>query len=740
MKKAEMPKIVKEEAEEVINTENHGYMKEFFGRIRAGFSAFFGLGKLGNVLYLVFFPVFVIYLEILTRSFVERSVGVTFVNYIYILLFSISAGLMLYVGSSLFKRERLNKIIANTLISLITLVYLIEIVARNSFNSFFGLDFLAANGGNMLRDYHEITFKVIVQSFGIILLFVVPLVLFNLPFISKRLTKKAAPASIKASALLLMVILHVVTVGIIESSTQSNGIPSDKGIYSSQYEVNKSVSRFGMFTTLRLEVKHLLFGKAAYKGGADDGGGDVPIFTNPPTSEATTATASSGNKPVSSTESAVTTPAVHVPTPQIGEGYDLLALSQSEGNKTLKDMNEYFAGIEPTMTNDYTGIFAGKNIIFLTLEAYTPFLVSEELTPTLYMMMNSGFVFENFYQPAWGGSTSSGEFSALMGLFPDSGQAMQNTIGKDLSFTIGNRLLSKGYTSYAFHGNNHEYYKRHLTHKALGYSEFIAPGSGLNNLAPGWPGSDKDLLEKTLDYYIDKQPFSVYYMTLSGHSVYTRNGNAMASRNWEKVQHLPYSEAVKAYIACNLELEYAMEYLIQRLEEEGILEDTVIVATNDHYPYGLEPPIADRDYIPELIKGDSSATLSADERAFELYRSTFFLWSASVKKQVVVTKPGYTLDILPTVLNLFGETYDSRIFTGRDLLSDTPGIAIFPNYSWISEVGSYNSATGIFTPNPEFEGKELGDYVSSVSKVVKNRIAYGKSVQQNDYFRYLNGL
>ena len=49
----------------------------------------------------------------------------------------------------------------------------------------------------------------------------------------------------------------------------------------------------------------------------------------------------------------------------------------------------------------------------------------------------------------------------------------------------------------------------------------------------------------------------------------------MSAKNHDAVKDLPYSEPVKAYIACNLELEYAMQDLLQRLENAGIADRTL---------------------------------------------------------------------------------------------------------------------------------------------------------------------
>ena len=119
----------------------------------------------------------------------------------------------------------------------------------------------------------------------------------------------------------------------------------------------------------------------------------------------------------------------------------------------------------------------------------------------------------------------------------------------------------------------------------MGYT-FKAADSGLD-IKIDWPSSDLEMMEASVDDYLSsKEPFHAYYMTFSGHYQYNWD-NAMSAKNRDAVKDLPYSEPVKAYIACNLELENALTYLMDRLEQAGVADKTCIVLTNDHYPYGL---------------------------------------------------------------------------------------------------------------------------------------------------------
>ena len=170
-----------------------------------------------------------------------------------------------------------------------------------------------------------------------------------------------------------------------------------------------------------------------------------------------------------------------------------------------------------------------------------------------------------------------------------------------------------------------------------------------------------------------------------GHLNYTLEENAMSRRHWDEVKDLPYSDTVKCYLASQMELELAMESLMEQLEAAGKLEDTVIVLSADHYPYGL----TDEEYS-ELLGHEV-------DPVFELYENTLILWSADMTEPVYVDKYCSSLDVMPTLSNLFGLEYDSRLIMGEDILSNSGGLVIFSNYSFITSHGYYNSTTDQFT-------------------------------------------
>ena len=326
---------------------------------------------------------------------------------------------------------------------------------------------------------------------------------------------------------------------------------------------------------------------------------------------------------------------------------------------------------------------------------------------------------------------ASGNTVGLPGSIPflptSGGRSLKNTADHLNYFTMGNQLDRLGYYGKAFHNNLYTYYDRHKTHNNLGYSDgYMGYGNGMEQYVEDrWPQSDLEMIQGTLPTYIDNSPFNIYYMTVSGHSSYNRIGNYQSKKHWDRVAHLDCSDEVKAYLASNLELEDAMTYLISQLEAKGIADDTVICIAPDHFPYGLESGSLEELYGYPVTD------------SFRRDHSRLILWCGSLEDEdpIVVGAPTSSLDIVPTLSNLMGTEYDSRLFPGRDALSDADPLVFNLAYDWKSDLGTFLASTGKFTAA---EGVTVPEgYVKRMQNTVRNKVRYCKGVLDTDYFRLL---
>ncbi|NJD02681.1 MAG: LTA synthase family protein, partial [Ruminiclostridium sp.] len=509
------------------------------------------------------------------------------------------------------------------------------------------------------------------------------------------------------------------------------------------YSPQLSVRKLGLLTTMRLDLQRLVFGDgdlAAFGPVNDDIPSadpaatvkgiqsDVPPSGTDGTGGNNVQSGNSGTEGTESTEStedadlpAGTEPAEPAKDPEYNYNtmkIDFDTLIANEKDPTILGMHKYFSSVEPTKKNAYTGLFKGNNLILLTAESFSPYAVDPELTPTLYKMVKEGFEFKNFYNPVWGVSTSDGEYVACTGLMPKAGIWSFVRSGQNyMPFAMGNQFKKLGYITKAWHDHTYTYYKRNISHPNMGY-DYKGVGNGLE-IKKTWPESDLEMIEVTAPEYVGAKPFHTYYMTVSGHLQYNFTGNFIANKNREFVDDLPLSTPAKAYIAANMELEFAIKALIKKLEAAGIAENTVIAISPDHYPYGLP-----RESIDELAGHKV-------EDNFELYKSTLIIWKKGMEP-VSVDKPCSSLDIIPTLSNLFGLEYDSRLLMGRDILSDAPPLVIFSNWSWITDRARFNSVDN----KVEFtDGTEKGtEYIKSINRIAADRYKYSVKILENDYY------
>jgi len=689
-----------------------------------------------------FFIVSILWMECVVKVWTQGTLlnrGLWFT-----LLFTLPAGTLCGLACSVWN-ERVNKWVAVLLQVLLMVWYGTQAVYYTIFKAFLVLDSLSM-AQDAIADFWQNAVDGILKSLLPIVLVTLPLtVLLVWDHFHCKQGKHSPgrmrhvhwrPVEWKPAAILLAAVILLQGAAVLAVTVSDDGLLSPRAVYTNAWTPDQSMVDFGVLTTLRLEAQFIM----GWGGDEDDAGpgsmpDDDPEQPSAGSSSAATGSEQPAEQPGSSTPEQPgdtpdepTVPDVpDEPTPIVYEpnvlDIDFEVLLNTETSKTLKGMHQYFSAREPSMQNEYTGMFEGKNLIFITAEGFWKYAVHEKYTPTLYKLANEGFVFNEFYNPLWWKSTTDGEYAACTGLIPSSKvRSFKQSGSNSMPFCMGNMLGAQGYPTMAYHNHTYTYYNRNISHPNMGY-EYYGLGNGLE-VRKTWPESDLEMMEKTIPQALaGEMPFHNYYMTVSGHMNYNFLGNYMAGKHKSEVADLEMSEEARAYIACNMEFDQAMAYVLEQLEAAGQLENTVICISGDHYPYGMNPETWNEFYGGEM------------DTDFEIYRSTLILWSGDMQEPVVVDKPCSSLDILPTLLNLFGLEYDSRLLAGTDILSDSPGLAVFKNRSFITEEGRYNARTDTWTPN-EGSDKDM-TYASQVYSHVKDLFNYSVKILDNDYYGVL---
>ncbi len=709
-----------------------------------------GSGREGNLLLRVlYFPALFLYLELV----LHLSMGFSLAYLPVWLLFGIAGGAVCASLAMPFPRG-VNSVLMKILTVLFCLICAVELIAKKILQTFYPVSALETAAGNRLTDYIDVILSTVLRSIPLIVVIFLPAI--GLFVLGERVVGfDRLNGRFAVLVLAVAAVFHLLGLGAVHLPWSGDLTPGQ--LYKVDTNIDDQVEQLGMLTMLRLDVKHMFFPveqdlDADFSGLGSLGGSGASSSAAPSPS------ASSSEPPAEPVPVIDTSPNVM--------DVDLAALAESGGNKDVKWLAEYFSSVTPTKKNEYTGMFQGYNVIELVLEGFSGYAIDPERTPTLYKLTHEGFIFNNFYTALHYTSTSNGECQTLLGLYPKDGNPITMPRTGELQtncyFSLPQQLGRAGYQVLGYHANG-EMYERAASHSNLGYdwhqfkaAEMEAAGKlkasprgklidfeGLDVSESGkllWPQRDSVMVEASVDDFIHSdKPFHVYYLTISGHMPYSNNRVVAPYR--ETVRALTqYSETTQNYIATAMEVDKALEVLLDKLEEAGKLDKTLIVATGDHIPY------FNVDALEELTgekfgSSDDMEHLRENSINFDVYRNALILWSASMEEPVEVDKVCCQVDILPTLSNLLGLEYDSRMLAGNDILSDSEGLVIFTSRCWKSDRGFYNRFTQTFTPaeGVSMTAEEQESYVSAMKKLVNYKMSSTAMIVENDFYDLLFG-
>lgn len=662
-------------------------------------------------------------------------------NIMHPLTFAIACGLTLSALTSFWHRIA-NAITAYTIWGIFTVYYIAQFVYYKIFRTFLSL--VSIGGAHDAMNFKSVLFATLRANWYVILLFLLPLIclvlLNRLKFtfdrgrigesngVLKGVIVQTASSAVMWIAAICLLAVH------------GTGAYTPYSLFHGRYVLELSMNKLGVVMTTGRDCTVMITKSNSDKtfelaesaldiqndsdymsSLANDNGGDTGNASSSNGGELSGGT--SGSNSTESSEPQYV--------PQIDENINFTRLYNSTDDDELKSITAYFSGVQPTYTDEYTGMFKDYNVVFVTAESLSTYGISKEATPTLYKIYHEGFEFTNFYNPLWYHSTIDGEFANCLSQYPASSKwSFEESADTYQPYALGNILSSQGYKSYGYHDFDATYYDRTSTHPNMGYTTFKAIGAGLD-IPDHVMYSDLECIEAVYNDFIDDDHFNMYLMSFSGHLPYNYDNQYICQKNREEAESLlsgkGYSDEAVAYVAAQMELDKALEYLMDKLEEAGKLDNTLFIVAPDHYPYGLSGGVYN-----ELAGKD------IEDDDFELHRNQFGIWSSSMKKPVVTDKLCASIDILPTVLNLLGADFDSRLLAGRNILSDSDELVIFADQSFITDKIKYDAATGETTYLVP-ESQVPDGYLNSMIAEVENRLYISDEVIDTDYFSFVYG-
>ncbi len=388
------------------------------------------------------------------------------------------------------------------------------------------------------------------------------------------------------------------------------------------------------------------------------------------------------------------------------------------GEEEFNKINEYFEAKGEPSVNSYTSLFEGKNVIVVMMESMDSWMIDKEHTPTLYKMMNEGINFTNYNAPFFGvGFTFSSEFAFNTGFFtPVSAVSASNFSQNSFPYAPARLFKEKGYSVNSFHFNSPDFYNRGIMHKSFGYDKY-------NSFADfGLTGVDAELdsnILKTEGIYekmTETTPFFNFFITYSAHLPYTGDSPklALAKEMYpEKIDTKMPEEKNNIHILASDTDEFFRQ-LLERLEEDGLLKNTVIIGYTDHFAYG----VSSSELLTEW-KGD---TLS--------YTVPAFIYAKGIRHQDI-DKPMMTIDWAPTLVNLFGLNREGRYIGGDILDPENPGFAYFETWGWMDNNMYY-------LPSEEELFSDQEEYINEQNQRVKDSIEANDTIVLGDYYRENN--
>lgn len=403
--------------------------------------------------------------------------------------------------------------------------------------------------------------------------------------------------------------------------------------------------------------------------------------------------------------------------------FTFLKPEEEISDEDQKFLDSIYKADDTKEENAYTGKFKGKNLIFLQLEGMDTWMLTKKTTPNLYNLRKHSIDFSNHYSIyTGGGSTFNSEFAVNTG-FTTPISYIENVYSfskNTFPYTMARLFKEQNYSVNAFHMNKGEFYSRDINYKSWGYDNYY----GLQDIQKYNDERyvlDRELiLNKTFYNKIFKQQgnFVNYIITYSPHTPFTTEkevGKILAEEKYGKGNVPKLSEEDCAKMAAS-ETDNMVGLLIQALKDNGLYDNTVIVAYADHYLYTLD---------------DKSILDKYKETSNNLINHTpFFIWSSDLGQLTSISKVNMQMDILPTVLNLFGIDYNSNNYIGHDILSnDFKGYAFFSDYSW------YDGK--VYVENQQItNGKKMStNKLDSMNNLISDVIKKNDLTLKYDYFK-----
>ena len=415
--------------------------------------------------------------------------------------------------------------------------------------------------------------------------------------------------------------------------------------------------------------------------------------------------------------------------------------------------------------NKYTNIFQGKNVIVIHGESIQGFTMNlkfngKELTPNVNKLAKEGMYFSNFYTQESIGNSSDSEFTSLTSLLPASSGTVFVNYFKRKYVTITDLLRQKGYYTFSMHGNVASAWNRANAYNYLGYDHFYAYDSAYEiDEVLGLGLSDKSFFSQSVDIIDEiKKNNGKFYGTLIMLTNHTPFNSLVDTDYYDDYlvdledgeEVIPYLEGTKMgnYLKSVNYADSAIGEFIKKLDENGLLDNTIIVLYGDH-DSKIKKSEFERLYynenIDKVLINPNKKIEVVDNYTYEINRKVpYIIWSkdmAGTEYNEEISKVMGMVDVVPTLGNMLG-VYD-EFAIGHDIFSVEDNIVVFPSGNFITDKVYYEASTGEYLQLRENTSVSIDslisdqEYASKVLSLSNNIIVYDLI---NKYYNSLESL
>lgn len=417
--------------------------------------------------------------------------------------------------------------------------------------------------------------------------------------------------------------------------------------------------------------------------------------------------------------------------------YDAVIQSKSSAQRALADGSElveienYLKANHRNPNAELFGAAKDKNVIIVSMESLQNFVIGEtldgqEITPFLNDFIEESYYFDNFYHQTGQGKTSDSEFLLENSLYPLGRGAVFFTHGTN-EYTASPEILKEhGYYSAVLHANNKSFWNRDIMYQSLGYDHFFEINDYFINdqNSIGWGLKDREFFQQSVSHLKAlPEPYYAKFITLTNHFPFE-----LGEEDKMINEYTSNSRTLNRYFPTVRYMDEALKEFVQRLKDEGIYENSIIILYGDHYGISENHNKA----MAQFLGKDEITPLDS----IQLQRVPLIIHIPGHEGKTISTTSGQ-IDLKPTILHLLGIDTHNDVHFGADLFSkDKLPFTVLRDGSFITDKYVYT--------NNECYDKSTGEVIDVSScepymDKAKRELDYSDKIVYGDLLRFYNG-